>query len=126
MSKIIKVTTDDKLEILTCPDDPDNAIPYDTLSNAVGGLIEIVRPVGLPKPYVMLVNEEGLCLELPINNLGCQLYGTIMHGAPIVGNICFVTEGWVNGEPDLIGLTDEKLKALCTFIETVSCGRIHA
>ena len=66
----------------------------------VGGYIEIVRPAYLRRPYVMIVNEEGLLKGLPINNTGSLLYG-----APIVGDVLILKEGFNDdGEPDLLSL----------------------
>lgn len=66
----------------------------------VGGLIEVVRPHGLQKPYVMIVNEEFMMLDLPVNKIGSWIYRTHLHGHPICGNIIIMQE---DGE-DLIGL----------------------
>lgn len=63
-------------------------------------------PRGLPAPLMMLVNEEGLLEGLPMNTIGSILYGTQIHGQPIVGNIVIMKEGWVNGEPDIVGLEE--------------------
>ena len=57
---------------------------YKTVGAAVGGHIEHVLPLGLKKPYCMIVNEEGLLENLPINSIGCLLYGTAFHQCPIV------------------------------------------
>ena len=46
---------------------------YQSLGEAVGGTIELVRPRGLARPFVMIVNDEGLLLELPLNRLGSIL-----------------------------------------------------
>ena len=72
------------------------------MQQLVGGHIEIVRPVYLRRPYVMIVNEEGHLLELPINNTGSLLYA-----GPIAGNVLILKEG-INedGEPDLLSLDD--------------------
>ena len=85
---------------------------YKTVGEAVGGYIEIVHPMGLVDPLVMIVNEEGLLKELPENLLGCLLYGTHMHGHPIVGNIVVMKTGFVGGEPDIVGLDDEEADQL--------------
>ena len=81
---------------------------YKTVGEAVDGWIEIVRPGGLKKPFVMIVNEEGLIKELPINIVGSLMYGKPVHGSPIVGNIVIMKEGWTSEGKDLIGLTDEE------------------
>ena len=101
--KGIVVTTDNHLKV------QEFAAPlYKSVGAAVDGWIEIVRPGGLKKPFVMIVNEEGLIKELPVNVVGSLLYGTPVHGSPIVGNIVIMKEGWTSEGKDLIGLTDEE------------------
>ena len=70
----------------------------------MGGYIETVRPVGLAEPYIMIVNEEGLIHKLPENPLGCLLYGTHIHGQPIVGDIVIMKIGWKHESRDIVGL----------------------
>jgi len=80
---------------------------YKCLHDLVGGLFEIVRSDHLKKPYVMVVNESGLLLDLPVNLIGSFYYGTLFHGCPLVGNVVFMREGPVDdGEYDLLGLSD--------------------
>ena len=101
--KGIVVTTENQLMVR------DFAAPlYKTIGESVDGWIEIVRPGGLKKPFVMIVNEEGLIKELPVNVVGSLMYGTPVHGSPIVGNIVIMKEGWTSEGKDLIGLTDEE------------------
>lgn len=70
------------------------------MQELVGGYIEIVRPAHLRRPYVMIVNEDGINLGLPINNTGSLLYG-----GPIVGDVLILQEGFnEDGEPDLLSL----------------------
>lgn len=78
---------------------------YKTLGEAVDGYIEVVHPMGLEFPCVMIVNEEGLLKGLKKNTFGCFLYGTRTHGQPITGNIVIMKEGLNDdGEQDIIGL----------------------
>lgn len=80
---------------------------YKTVGAVVGGYIEKVSPLGLPAPYVIIVNDEGLLQDLPLNAIGSILYGTALHGNPIVGDIVVMKVGYnKNGEPDIIGLND--------------------
>lgn len=79
---------------------------YQSLGEAVGGTIELVRP------FVMIVNDEGLLLELPLNRLGSILYETHKHGSPIVGNIVIMKEGMTSRGPDIIGLKPHEEDAL--------------
>ena len=81
---------------------------YQSLGEAVGGTIELVRPHGLARPFVMIVNDEGLLLDLPLNRLGSILYETHNHGSPIVGNIVIMKEGMTSNGPDIIGLDLEE------------------
>lgn len=83
---------------------------YQTVGAEVGGHIEIVFPRGLLKPYLMVVNEEGLLQNLKLNGIGSVLYGTPKHGQPIVGNVVIMKGGIVNGEPDIVGLNDDEIR----------------
>lgn len=62
------------------------------LQKAVGGYIEAVT---LPNGKVMVVNEEGLLNDLPINLVGCGLFPS---ATPIVGDIVICTVAEMNGE----------------------------
>ncbi len=85
---------------------------YDVIQKAVGGWYEHVHPVGLERPYCMMVNEEGLLQSLPLNLIGSILYGTPQHGQPIVGNVIFLKEGYHGGEPDVLGMTADEAQIL--------------
>lgn len=85
---------------------------YDIIQKAVGGWYERVHPMGLERPYCMMVNEEGLLVELPMNRLGSELYGTPRHGQPIVGSAFFLKDGYHCGEPDVVGMTEDEAQAL--------------
>ncbi len=99
---------------------PDNAISvqdfgeplYKTVGAAVGGGIEIVHPRLLEQPFCMIVDDEGLLKEYPLNVVGSFLYETLSHGHPIVGTVVFMKEGIRDGEPDIIGLSDEDVQYL--------------
>ena len=105
--KGVVVTTDNQVEIR------DFGEPlYKTVGEAVGGYIEIVHPMGLVDPLVMIVNEEGLLHELPVNLIGSLLYGAFYHGQTIVGNIVVMKEGMTIDGPDLVGLEDGEAEKL--------------
>ena len=99
-----------------------------SLAAAVGGLFEIVRPINLKQPYVFVSNEESLILDLPINEVGCYLYGTYAHGHPIAGNIVIMKEGVVNddGEWDLISLNDHELAIVLEAMSSTAEVYRHA
>jgi len=92
---------------------------YKTVGAAVGGGIEIVHPKLLEHPYCMIVDDEGLLKNYPLNMVGSFLYGTLEHGCPIVGTIVFMKEGFYNGEPDIVGLTDEEIEYLSTKLPKI-------
>lgn len=74
------------------------------LQDAVDGFIEIARPFGRSGGHlVMVVNDEGLIRGLPANPIGSLIYGDT-----IVGTVVIMKEGIRDGEPDLIGLTQEE------------------
>lgn len=85
---------------------------YKTVGAAVGGGIEIVHPRLLEQPFCMIVDDEGLLKEYPLNVVGSFLYETLSHGCPIVGTVVFMKEGIRDGEPDIIGLSDEDVQYL--------------
>lgn len=99
---------------------------YKSIGEVVDGWIEIVHPVRLGRPYCMVVNEEGLLRNLPMNVLGSFLYRTDIHGSPIVGDVVLLREG-INsyGEYDLLGLTEQDIEYLCNMVATVNGGEIR-
>ena len=87
--KTVKVTTDNKISLIDV--DFGN---FKSIQQAIGGHFETVRTQLMVDYFndisvIMLVDEEGLIKELPVNALGCALYGTPQHGCPIVGNLIF-------------------------------------
>lgn len=85
---------------------------YKSVGKAVGGNIEVVHPHGLPDPYIMVVNEEGLLRQLPLNPTGCVMYGTADHGHPIVGDIVIMKEGFTDEGRDFVDFRDSEAKKL--------------
>ena len=106
---MIALVVNTKNEIRRVEYDPPH---YDVIKEAVGGWYEHVHPMGLDRPYSMMVNEEGLLLGLPMNRLGSELYGTPRHGQPIVGDIVFLKDGYDGGEPDVVGMTEDEAQRL--------------
>lgn len=90
---------------------------YRSVGEAVGGYIETVHPRGLSDPYVMIVNEEGLLEGLKPNVVGSYLYGTHLHGQPIVGDIVFMKVGYVGIERDILGLEDAEIEEIKKLVE---------
>ncbi len=105
--KGIVITAKDKVEIRDFQEPL-----YKTVGAVVGGGIEIVRPVGLKQPFVMIVNDEGLLMDLELNAIGSLLYGTLAHGSPIVGDIVVMKMGFTEEGPDIVGLEDQEAAGL--------------
>lgn len=82
-----------------------------TAEEVIGDWIELVRPKGIPG-YLMLVDENGLLKEPPMNLAGSLFYGTQFHGSPIVGDIVIAKD---TREKVPQGLTDQQIAFL--FVE---------
>ena len=81
---------------------------------AVEGMVEVVYPYSLPKPYLMLVNESGLLQNKLINPVGSVLYGDM-----IVGTIVLAKQIMTEDGPDIGGLeSEEEVEFLTHVIET--------
>lgn len=65
----------------------------------------------------MLVDEDGLAKELPLNPIGSYLYGTQLHGSPILGTILFIGEELTEDGPSFCGLSDEAFEKLLPQIK---------
>lgn len=115
--KGIVITTDDQFRV------QDFSLPlYKSVGAAVGGYIEHVNPKLLRRPYCLLVNEEGLLLGLPVNYLASYMYGTHMHGHPIVGDVVLMKNAYIHGERDIIGLTDSEVEKITRELEPLLAG----
>lgn len=86
--KTVKVTADNVVSIIDVDFDD-----FRDIQRAVGGHFEPVHTARMAKVFrpdiIMLVDEDGLMKGLPVNMLGCVLYGTAVHGSPIVGDLVF-------------------------------------
>ena len=65
--------------------EPENGSDFSLkeLQTMVGGCIEIVN---LPSGKIMVVNEEGRLIGLPINSIATELYGGLIVGNALVCN----------------------------------------
>lgn len=90
----ILITTDGKVSIEEYDENP----LYESISEAIGGYFETVAL--RRRPYLLLVNEEGRLLGLPVNTIASMLYGE-----QIVGNAIVAKVGKRDGERDIVGLS---------------------
>jgi len=111
--KAIKITIEGNISVMELPNDQPL---YVSVRAEIGGRMEHVRPRGLDDPYCMIVDEEGLLKNLPLNAVGSILYGTAEHGCPIVGDILIMQDGFRDGEPDIVGLDDQDAEFLSEML----------
>lgn len=83
-----------------------------TMQNLVGGYIETVRPDGFPKNIVLICNEEGKLRGLDFNRF-VRVFG--MRDV-IVGTCIICATGIVDGENDLIPLTEEQTTEMLAML----------
>lgn len=119
--KMIKVTWDGQMSILPFPDDLEGI--YKALD---AELFQVVTPgrlyteFGVSKQIthhpgesvLMLCDEEGKIKGKKLNILGSYLYGTDINMDPIVGDVLFIGQGIVYGEPDFCGMDELTLDRL--------------
>ncbi len=108
--KVIVITTDNTISIKEL--EVNDGSMLDGLKEIVGGWIEIVRPMHLEHPLVLVCNEDGLIRELPFNLVGSALYGYAEHGQPIVGDIAILKEVFRDGEPDIGGINEAAIQQI--------------
>lgn len=89
------------------------------LQKEVEGYIELVQLrnyVRLFKNdnYVLIVNDEGLMRQLPINFVFPDT-GTKIHGPIIAAKF--------NSEGDLMGLSEKDIKRLTNYLEEITYGK---
>lgn len=76
------------------PDGTHEEVPvpatYQEAQRLIGGMVERVCPRAAPD-VLFLRDEEGLLKGLPLNEKGCELHGTAVHGQPIVGPIIVIS-----------------------------------
>lgn len=92
---------------------------HESIGEAVGGLIEVVHPMGMKPPFCMVVNEEGLLRDLPLNPIGSLWYGTQFHGQSIVGTIVVLKEEFCAGNREFIGLSDAELESAMAELKRI-------
>lgn len=86
--KTLKITTDNKISIIDVDLDDHRA-----LQQEIGGYIETVYTQIMydyfKAPVLMLVDEEGLIKNLPVNAVASHFYGYQKHGYIIAGDAIF-------------------------------------
>lgn len=89
----------------------------DGLQEAVGGWIEVVHPRGIHPPLCMIVDDEGLLKDKPINHIA-----SIWYGYPIVGDVVICKEGWTPEGNDLVDMGHDTAENICNQILKTFAG----
>ena len=92
------------VELLADYRSDDCALLY-TLQCIVDGFIEIVRPRGMTRPYVMVCDEEGALKPDRENRF--NPFASAFYGAPIYGTVVVCMEILTTEGPDLAPLGPE-------------------
>lgn len=85
------------------------------------GFFEIIRYAKVPKPFVMLVDDEGQLKGSYYNKIASQLYG-----ATIVGDALIMVEGFTDmGEPDLYYLAEREADDMIEYLNAAEYIKKH-
>ena len=78
--------------------------------------------VHLPGDFYLVVDELGKCYETPkpVNLKASMLYPGTPYGDPIVGDVIIGRLGLVNGESDMIGLSEYDIMCFNKFFDLVA------
>ena len=140
MMKIIRITTDNEIDVL---DFPKGTISeeMDALRKMIGDDCRTAEHVMPRRLYSelkasaqpsrregsavsMLVDEDGIGKVLPLNVIGSYLYETDRHGNPILGNILIIGEYLDLDGISFSGLDDRELnRLLMKFRHLAELGR---
>lgn len=73
---------------------------------------EYYEVVSIKDGFYFLVDELGKVVDppKPINPKASLFYPGSLHGDPIVGDVLIGKHGYVDGEPDVVGLDEDELK----------------
>jgi len=67
----------------------------------------------------MVVDEEGLIKNKPVNLIGSTCYGTVRYGSPIVGDIVIMREECGDDGMDLASLTESDITLLAPRFQRI-------
>lgn len=86
-------------------------------------IFEAVSVIIRKQQYLLLVDEEGLLKDKPIVNLPAwHWYSGCNPNHPIVGNVLVGKQGYVDGEPDIVGLEEDDVRLLRDVERLMSIG----
>lgn len=82
---------------------------------------EYYELVSIKGGFYFLVDELGKVVDppKPINPKASLFYPGSLHGDPIVGDVLIGKHGYVDGEPDAVGLDEDELKHFEGMLESL-------
>ena len=121
--KIIQIKTDNTIQVMQYPEEDSYKAENDKLTSLIGDTCELLEHVRPRRIYEelgagfdptrfkgeavsMLIDEEGRLKNLPVNKTASWLYGTDVHGCPIVGNVLIVGEYYDGDGISFCGLSE--------------------
>lgn len=90
---------------------------HETVGKVLGGYVEHVLPIYMPHPFCLLVDEEGKLKGKSINPVASAWYSKY---APLVGTVVVMKDGYVDGERDIVGLTEEECNQVIEEVVAMS------
>ena len=98
-------------------------IPYPEFSDNVHTFIdcEYFELVSIREKFYFVVDELGKVREnpKPVNPKASLFYPGMLYGDMIVGDVLIGKHGYVDGEADIVGLSEDELKYFESFIEVM-------
>jgi hypothetical protein len=100
MERVIHISTDNKIEVMEV-----EQIEYDTLYEAVNGLVELVS---INEDIDMWLNEEGKVNGLEPNIIASLLYNKVFPNFDVIMGDVVITGG-ADDEGNTVGLSDASI-----------------
>jgi hypothetical protein len=108
MERVIHISTDNKIEVMEV-----EQIEYDTLYEAVNGLVELVS---INEDIDMWLNEEGKINGLEPNIIASLIYNKVFPNFDVIMGDVVITGG-ADDEGNTVGLSDESIHDVMALIQ---------
>jgi len=108
MERVIHISTDNKIEVMEV-----EQIEYDTLYEAVNGLVELVS---INEDIDMWLNEEGKINGLEPNIIASLIYNKVFPNFDVIMGDVVITGG-ADEEGNTVGLSDESIHDVMALIQ---------
>ena len=108
MEKVIHISTNNTVEVREV-----DSIEYDTLYEAVNGLVELVS---INKDIDMWLNEEGKVNGLEPNIIASLIWNKVFPNFDVVMGDVIITGG-ADDEGNTVGLSDQSIQDVMALIQ---------